>query len=117
VKVLREKWPDCRTFKGVESYFAEATGPLRDRQRHEQRRLEEQQQAEAESRRRREQEERQAELERLWESLAEDEREEIRAVALRGHPTKVLSRREGLAHALCLAELRRRQEGDAPREV
>ena len=38
VKVLREKWPDCRTFKGVESYFAEATGPLRDRQRHEQRR-------------------------------------------------------------------------------
>jgi len=108
VKVLRQKWPDCRTFKGVEAYLGEATRPLRERERREETRRQEEQQAEAEARRRHEQQQRHVQLERLWQSLSSKEQKHIQAAALHGHPADVLTRRPSLAHALCLTELAKR---------
>jgi hypothetical protein len=108
VAVLKDKWPDCKTFRGVEAYLDEAMRPVHEQRRREEDREREQELADADRRRCEERRQRQAELERAWQSLPADEQEAIRSEALRGHPADVLARRPSLAHTLCLAELRRR---------
>jgi len=39
LNVLKDNWPDCRTFKGVEVYLTEALAPIRERERREEQRL------------------------------------------------------------------------------
>jgi len=110
VKILKTKWPDCRTFKGAEAYIAEALTPVRDRRRREEQRRRDDEAKKAERDREQVARERQSGLELLWKQLSPEEQLEIRATAHRGHPSDVLRRRPSLAHSLCLAELRRRLE-------
>jgi len=115
VAVLRDKWPDCKTFKGVESYLGEAMRPLQEQRRRKAERDQAEEVADAERRRRDEKRRQQAELERRWQSLSHREQEAIRTEALRGHPVRVIQQRPSLAHSLCLAELRKRvEESEGP---
>jgi hypothetical protein len=112
VKILKQKWPDCRTFKGVEAYIAEALAPVRDRSRREDDRDRQDQDLEAERHRQQAARRRQSELESVWQQLSPEEQRELRTAAHSGHPADVLNRRPKLAHSLCLAELQRRIESD-----
>jgi hypothetical protein len=42
VKVLRQKWPDCRTFKGVEVYLSQALAPMQERKHRDEQREQDQ---------------------------------------------------------------------------
>ncbi len=79
VKVLKKKWPDCKTFKGVESYLDDALRPFRQEERRERERRETEEGAAAEQRR-------QALLERMFDSLPAAEQQKIRSAAPRGQP-------------------------------
>jgi len=109
VKILKTKWPDCKTFKGVESYIDDALRPLREQQRRKEQRCTEEEQQREESRRREHERKRHADLEEQWLGLSAAEQQEVRATALKGHPADVLQRRPKLAHSFCLVELARRR--------
>lgn len=108
LNVLKDNWPDCRTFKGVEVYLTEALAPIRERERREKQRRRERAEQETERERCEIARKRKAELETEWERLSDVERWEIRSAALKGHPADLMERRPMLAHDLCLAELRQR---------
>jgi len=109
VKVLKSKWPDCKTFKGVESYIDDALRPLKEQHRRKEMRRKEEEQRHEETRQQQEESRRNAELEQIWSNLSPEAQADIRSTALRGHPVDAISRRPKLAHSLCLVELARRQ--------
>jgi len=109
VKILKSKWPDCKTFKGVESYIDDALRPLREQHRRKEMRRQEEERRQEETRQQQEERKRNAELEEAWRNLSPAEQEDIRSTALRGHPVDVISRRPKLAHSLCLVEVARRR--------
>ena len=110
LKVLKDKWPDCRTFKGVEVYLSEALAPVRERERREEERQREQEERDAERRRTEAARNRDADLEAHWQQLSAEEQQEIQAAALTGHPPDLMQRRPTLAHVLCLVEFGQRRE-------
>jgi len=107
VKVLKMKWPDCKTFKGVEAYIDDALRPLREQERRASARHREQQERTHEQRQQERGRKRNEELNRLWEKLSAVEQKKVRTAAVKGHPAHVLQRRSSLVHALCLAEFER----------
>ena len=109
LKVLKEKWPDCRTFKGIEMYLTEGLALVREREKREDQRRREQEEQDAECRRQDVARKRQAELKTEWERLSDHQQWEIRSVALKGHPADLMERHPALAYDLCLAELRQRR--------
>jgi hypothetical protein len=86
VKLLREEWPKCRTFKGVETYLHEALVPVRERERREDQRRREREAQEAERRNLEDAARRDADLEARWLRLSAEDQQEIQSAALTGHP-------------------------------
>ena len=110
VRVLRKKWPDCRTFRGVERYLDDALEPLRARRDREQARCRANEAAAAESQQQADKERRRADLERIWNGLPLREQEMIRTDATRGHLPSVLRKNPRLTHSMCLEILSQRIE-------
>jgi len=110
VKVLKIKWPNCKTFKGVESYIDDALRPLADQRRREQARRQAEEEAATHSQQQADTQRRNAELNQIWENLSASQQKKIRALAVRGHPVEVLRKMPNLAHSMCLTELARQME-------
>lgn len=115
ISVLRQKWPDCKTFKGFEVYLSDALAPVREREQRVHLRRKEANDRAAEEQQREQARMENQQLENVWRDLSADQREDIRRAALRGHPRDIAERHPALAHSFCLAELRRRtqEEGSA----
>jgi hypothetical protein len=116
VKKMKARWPEAKTFGGLNRYLAEAVADY-DR---DQRRVEQERQEDARRRRERDEQGRQqaqqarfeADWRPAWEALAEPEREEIRRSVL--GPNPFLERMPRMVESLCLEELaRRRGAGEA----
>jgi hypothetical protein len=105
VRVLRRRWPECKTFTGaVDKYGPDAVHLLEQTERrsaagHKDR---EQYQREREEQQRLDEERRCREL--LWRHLGEEERQRIAEDVLLKHPR--LKDHPAILHALCLSQLR-----------
>ena len=120
VKILKQKWPEAKSFGAITRYLPEAaTAYDRD-----QNRIEREQQDQLKRQREREEKVRiEAEKAKIlaawqpvWASLTEAEQEAIRAVALSGG-NRFLLKIPRLAEQVCLFELARQRGADVPAEL
>ena len=110
VKVLKRRWPDCKTFKGVEVYLDETLKLLRGQRRREQTRRQANETAATELQRQADRESRSVDLERIWNGLTSEEQESIHSEATRGHPPNFLRNNPRLARSFCLEVMARRMK-------
>ena len=110
VKVLKQRWPECRTFMGAMRYLPDALSHVRERRRRQEQRQREDAEYKAERRRKESAGQRETKLESQWQRLSPEKQQEIRSIALIGHPRDLVQRRPKLAHSLCLEILRQRQD-------
>jgi hypothetical protein len=120
VKKIKEQWPEAKTFGAIRGFVPEASTYYdRDehrKEREQQEQIKRQREKENKDREQKEIEKIEAEWKPVWEALADDEREEIRAVALSG-PHQWLVKIPRLAERRCLFALARQRGANIPVEL
>lgn len=110
VKLLKERWPDAKTFSALARYIPDALVDLQKTMKQDDRRRQEQLAVAKEREETAQKEKARATLRLIWDSFPESDKEDIRRAVIATQPPSV-QKYPNVIESLCLQELSRRQDG------